>query len=51
VGEDVEMLSDAGPAMQGKGKGKASVVKKEEAESVLVRHDVVLLTLLLLTIL
>jgi hypothetical protein len=42
VGEDVEMLSDAGPATQGKGKGKGSAVKKEEAESVLVCRDVFL---------
>jgi hypothetical protein len=46
VGEDVEMLSDAGPATQGKG----SVVKEEEEEgAVLVRRDVALVFFFLLT--
>jgi hypothetical protein len=47
VGEDVEMLSDAGPATQGEG----SAVKKEKEESVLVHRDVALSVLFLLTIL
>jgi hypothetical protein len=51
VGEDVEMLSDAGPARQGKGKGKGSAVKKEKEESVLVCRDAALSVLFLLTIL
>jgi hypothetical protein len=51
VGEDVEMLSDAGPATQGKGKGKGSAVKEEEEEegTVLVRRDVALMFFFFLT--
>jgi hypothetical protein len=49
VGEDVEMLSDAGPATQGKGKGKGSAVKEEEKEegAVLVRCGAVFVFFLL----
>jgi hypothetical protein len=53
VGEDVEMRSDAGPATQGKGKGKGCELKEEaeERSAVLVRRNVTSLSLFLLTFL